>query len=111
MPLIMSKNGSATKAFTAFSVASVDGTDINVTCDWKPSSGFADIADTTKSGAAVLVFSQQTGFSAGNTSWIGSVVCTENDGKPIVTVVNQSREGLPTTYQRDVTSAYNAFNQ
>jgi len=111
MPLIMSKNGSATKAFTAFSVASADGTDINVTCDWKPSGGYADIADTTKSGAAVLVFSQQVGFSAGDTPWIGSAVCTENGGKSIVAVVNQSREGLPADYQRDVTSAYDAFNQ
>lgn len=111
MPLIMSKNGSTTKAFTAFSVASADGTNINVTCDWKPSEGFADIADTTKSGAAVLVFSQQVGFSAGDTRWIGSAVCTENGGKSIVAVVNQSREGLPSDYVRDVTSAYDAFNQ
>lgn len=111
MPLIMTKNGSTTKTFTAFSVASVDGTNINVTCDWKPSEGFADIADTTKSGAAVLVFSQQTGFSAGDTRWIGSAVCTEASGKSIVAVVNQSREGLPADYQRDVTSAYDAFNQ
>lgn len=110
MPLIMSKNGSTTKTFTAFSVASVDGTNIDVTCDWKPSEVFADIADTTKSGAAVLVFSQQTGFSAGDTRWIGSAVCTENNGKAIVAVVNQSREGLPSNYQRDVTSAYDAFN-
>jgi len=110
MPLIMSKNGSTTKTFTAFSVASVDGTNIDVTCDWKPSDGFNDIADTTKSGAAVLVFSQQTGFSAGDTRWIGSAVCTENNGKAIVAVVNQSREGLPSNYQRDVTSAYDAFN-
>ena len=111
MPLIMSKNGTTTKAFTAFSVASVDGTNINVTCDWKPSTGFADIADTTKSGAAVLVFSQQAGFSAGDTRWVGSAVCTENSAKAIVAVVNQSREGLPSTYVRDVTSAYDAFNQ
>jgi len=111
MPLIMTKNGSTTKTFTAFSIASVDGNDIDVTCDWKPSEGFADIADTTKSGAAVLVFSQQTGFSAGDTRWIGSAVCTEATGKSIVAVVNQSREGLPADYQRDVTSAYDAFNQ
>jgi len=111
MPLIMSKNGTTTKAFTAFSVASVDGTNINVTCDWKPSTGFADIADTTKSGAAVLVFSQQAGFSAGDTRWVGSAVCTENSAKAIVAVVNQSREGLPADYVRDVTSAYDAFNQ
>ncbi len=111
MPLIMSKNGSTTKAFTAFSVASVDGSNINVTCDWKPSEGFADIADTTKSGAAVLVFSQQVGFSAGDTRWVGSAVCTETTGKSIVAVVNQSREGLPADYVRDVTSAYDAFNQ
>jgi len=111
MPLIMSKNGTTTKAFTAFSVASIDGTNINVTCDWKPSTGFADIADTTKSGAAVLVFSQQAGFSAGDTRWVGSAVCTETGGKSIVAVVNQSREGLPADYVRDVTSAYDAFNQ
>ena len=111
MPLIMTKNGSTTKTFTAFSIASVDGNNIDVTCDWKPSEGFADIADTTKSGAAVLVFSQQTGFSAGDTRWIGSAVCTEATGKSIVAVVNQSREGLPADYQRDVTSAYDAFNQ
>lgn len=111
MPLIMSKNGTETRAFTAFSVASVDGTNINVTCDWKPSTGFADIANTTKSGAAVLVFSQQVGFSAGDTRWVGSAVCTENSGKAIVAVVNQSREGLPANYLRDVTSAYDAFNQ
>jgi len=111
MPLIMSKNGTTTRAFTAFSIASADGSPINVTCDWKPSATFADIADTTKSGAAVLVFNQQVGFSAGDTRWIGSAVCTENGGKAIVAVVNQSREGLPSTYVRDVTSAYDAFNQ
>ena len=111
MPLIMSKNGTTTKAFTAFSVASVDGTNINVTCDWKPSTGFADIANTTKSGAAVLVFNQQAGFSAGDTRWVGSAVCTEATGKSIVAVVNQSREGLPADYVRDVTSAYDAFSQ
>jgi len=38
-------------------------------------------------------------------------VCTENTGKAILAVVNQSREGLPANYQRDVTSAYDAFNQ
>jgi len=111
MPLIMSKNGTTTQTFTAFSVASTDGSNINVTCDWKPSTGFADIANTTQSGAAVLVFSQQTGFSAGNTRWVGSAVCTENSGKSIVAVVNQSREGLAANYLRDVTSAYDAFNQ
>lgn len=111
MPLIMSKNGSTTKAFTAFSVASVTGANISVTCDWKPSTGFADIADTSKSGAAVLVFNQQSGFSAGDTRWVGSAVCTETTGKSIVAVVNQSREGLPSNYVRDVTSAYDAFNQ
>ena len=110
MPLIMTKNGSTTKTFTAFSIASVDGTNIDVTCDWKPSEGFADIKDTSKSGAPVLVFSQQTGFSADDTRWIGSAVCKENNGKDIVAVVNQSREGLPADYQRDVTSAYDAFN-
>lgn len=111
MPLIMSKNGTTTQTFTAFSIASVDGTNINVSCDWKPSVSFPDIANTVKSGAAVLVFSQQTGFSAGNARWIGSAVCTEATGKAIVAVVNQSREGLPSNYQRDVTSAYDAFNQ
>ena len=111
MPLIMSKNGTTTQTFTAFSIASVDGTNINVSCDWKPSVSFPDIANTVKSGAAVLVFSQQTGFSAGDTRWIGSAVCTEATGKAIVAVVNQSREGLPSNYQRDVTSAYDAFNQ
>jgi hypothetical protein len=111
MPLIMSKNGTTTKTFTAFSVASVDGSPIDVTCDWKPSEGFADIIDTTMSGAAVLVFSQQVGFSPDNTRWIGSAVCTEKTGKAILAVVNQSREGLPADYQRDVTSAYDAFNQ
>jgi len=111
MPLIMTKNGSTTKTFTAFSIASVDGTNIDVTCDWKPSEGFADIASTQKSGSAVLIYNQQNNFSAGNTRWIGSAVCTEATGKSIVGVVNQSREGLPADYQRDVTSAYDAFNQ
>jgi hypothetical protein len=111
LPLVMSKNGSTTKAFTAFSIASADGTDISVTCDWKPSAGFADIADTTKDSAPVLIFSQQVGFSAGDARWIGSAVCTETTGKGIFAIVNQSREGLPSDYQRDVTSAYNGFNQ
>lgn len=111
MPLVMSKNGSTTKAFTAFSIASADGSDISVTCDWKPSEGFADITDTTKDSAPVLIFSQQVGFSPSDTRWIGSAVCTENGGKGIFAIVNQSREGLPADYQRDVTSAYDAFNQ
>lgn len=111
LPLIMSKNGNITQAFTAFSIASADGTPISVTCDWKPSPGFVDIADTTKDSASVLVFSQQTGFSPSDTRWIGSAVCTENSGKGIFAVVNQSREGLPFDYLRDVTSAYDGFNQ
>jgi len=110
LPLIMSKNGSSTKTFTAFSIASADGSDISVTCDWKPSAGFADIADTTKDSAPVLLFNQQTGFSPSDTRWIGSAVCTENSGKGIFAVVNQSREGLPSNYFRDVTSAYDGFN-
>ncbi len=111
LPLVMTKNGSATKTFTNFSVASADGSNINVTCDWKPGSGFADIADTNKSGAAVLIFPQQVGFSAGDTRWIGSAVCVEQGGKGIFAVVNQSREGLAADLQRDVASAYDAFNQ
>lgn len=111
LPLVMSKNGSTTKAFTGFSVASADGSNISVTCDWKPGAGFADIANTTKSGAAVLVFPQQVGFSDGDTRWVGSAVCVEDGGKGIFAVVNQSREGLPADYQRDVASAYDAFNQ
>ena len=111
LPLVMSKNGTTTKTFTAFSIASADGSNISVTCDWKPSAGFTDIANTTKTSAPVLVFSQQIGFSAGDTRWIGSAVCTENGGKGIFAVVNQSREGLPADYLRDVASAYDAFNQ
>ncbi len=111
LPLVMSKNGTTTRAFTAFSIASATGVAINVTCDWKPSSGFSDIADTNLSGASVLVFNQQTGFSPSNTKWIGSAICKENTGKGIFAVVNQSREGLPSNYQRDVTSAYDGFNQ
>lgn len=110
LPLIMSKNGSVTKTFTAFSIASADGSDISVTCDWKPSSGFADITDTTKDSAPVLLFNQQSGFSPSDTRWIGSAVCTENSGKGIFAIVNQSREGLPSNYFRDVTSAYDGFN-
>lgn len=111
LPLIMSKNGTTTKTFTAFSVASADGSNISVTCDWKPSPGFPDITNTTLSGAPVLVFSQQSGFSPADARWIGSAVCTENTGKGIFAVVNQSREGLPLDYLRDVTSAYDGFNQ
>lgn len=111
MPLIMANNGSTTKTFTNFSVASANGTNIDVTCDWKPSAGFPDIANTTKNGAPVLVFPQQVGFSPSEIRWIGSAVCTEKDGKGIVAVVNQSRTGLPVGYKRDVTSAYDAFIQ
>lgn len=111
LPLIMSKNGSTTKTFTGFSVASVDGSNINVTCDWLPGPGFPDIANTNQSGAPILVYSQQTGFSPSDSKWVGSAICTENGNKPIVAVVNQSREGLPSTTLRDVTSAYIGFNQ
>lgn len=111
LPLIMSKNGNITQTFTAFSVASADGTSISVTCDWRPSPGFADIANTTKSGAPVLLFNQQTGFSPSDTRWIGSAVCTETTGKGIFAIVNQSRESLPADYLRDVTSSYDGFNQ
>lgn len=111
LPLIMSKNGTTTKTFTGFSVASVDGTDIDVTCDWLPGPGFSEITDTTLNGAPILVFSQQVGFSPSDTRWIGSATCTENGGKSIVAVVNQSREGLVPGTLRDVTSAYIGFNQ
>ena len=113
LPLIMTKNGNAsnpTKTFTSINLASVDGTNISVTCDWKPMAGYPDLPDTTKSGAPALQFNQQTNFTPDNTKWIGSAVCTENGGKDIVAVVNQSREAMPTGYQRDVTSAYNGFN-
>lgn len=111
LPLIMSKNGSTTKAFTNFSIASINGSNIDVTCDWKPAAGYADIADTNLSGAPTLVFVQQTGFSAGDTKWVGSAVCVENGGQPIVAVVNQGRELLPTGTLRDTLSAYDGFAQ
>ncbi len=111
LPLVMSKNGSTTKTFTGFSIASADGSNITVTCDWKPGPGFPDIANTVKGPAPVVVFSQQTGFSAGDAAWIGSAKCTAAAGKKIAAVVNQSREFLPTGTLRDVTSAYNGFNQ
>lgn len=111
LPLVMSKNGTTTKTFTGFSVASVDGTNIDVTCDWLPGPGYSDITNTTLNGAPILVFSQQSGFSPSDTKWIGSAICTENGSKSIVAVVNQSREGLTTGTLRDVTSAYVGFNQ
>lgn len=111
LPLIMSKNGTTTRTFTNFSVASTDGTDIDVTCDWLPAPGYPDITNTTLSDAPILVFMQQSGFSPSDTKWVGSAICTENGNKPIVAVVNQSREGLPTGTLRDVTSAYIGFNQ
>lgn len=113
LPLIMTKNFNAatqTNTFTSINVSSVDGTDISVTCDWKPMAGYADLDNITKSGAPALQFNQQNNFTPDNTKWIGSAVCTEDDGKDIVAVVNQSRENMPTGYQRDVTSAYDGFN-
>jgi hypothetical protein len=109
LPLIMSKNGTTTMAFTGFSVASFDGSDVTVTCDWLPASGYSDIADSTLGPAPILVFSQQSGFSAGNTKWIGSAICSTS-GTGIFAVVNQSREFVPTGTLRDVTSAYDGFN-
>lgn len=113
LPLIMTKNGNAsnpTMTFTSINLSSVDGTNISVTCDWKPMAGYMSLPSTTKSGAPALQFNQQNNFTPDNTKWIGSAVCTETSGKPIVAVVNQSREFLPTGYQRDVTSAYNGIN-
>ena len=72
--------------------------------------GYMALPSTTKSRAPALQFNQQNNFTPDNTKWIGSAVCTETSGKPIVAVVNQSREFLPTGYQRDVTSAYNGIN-
>ena len=94
LPLIMSKNGTTTMAFTGFSVASFDGSDVTVTCDWLPAAGYSDIADTTLGPAPILVFSQQAGFSAGDTKWIGSAICSTS-GTGIFAVVNQSREFVP----------------
>src|SRR5690606_40889303 len=71
-PLVMSKNGTATRTFTAFSVASADGTPIDVTCDWKPSAGFTDVVDTNKSGAAVLVSTTSVKRSEEHTSELQS---------------------------------------
>jgi len=113
-PLIMSKNGNAsnpTMTFTSINLASADGTNISVTCDWMPMAGYPDLPNTTKSGSPALQFNQQTDFTPGNTKWIGSAICTENSGKSIVAVINQSRELMPAGYQRDVTSAYNGFNK
>lgn len=111
LPLIMSKNGTTTKSFTGFSVATVDGSSKSITCDWLPASGYPDIANTTLGPAPIVVFSQQTGFSPGDAKWVGSARCTSSDGTPIVAVVNQSREGMPTGTLRDVTSAYDGFNE
>ena len=113
LPLIMTKNFNAatqTNTFTSINLSSVDGSNISVTCDWKPMAGYDDLPNTTKSGAPALQFNQQNNFTPENTKWIGSAVCTEDDGKSIVAVVNQSRELMPTGYQRDVTSAYDGFN-
>ena len=109
-PLIMTKNGTTSKTFTSLNIASADGTNIDVTCDWIPEAGYSDITDTNKNGAPLLVFPMQTGFSIGDTKWVGGARCTEATGKGIFAVVNQSREGMVAGTLRDVTSAYDTFN-
>lgn len=111
LPLIVSKNGSATKGYgyTAFSVATADGLSHEVTCDFIPSPGYADVPDQVQTGATT-VFSQSDIYGDG-TRFIGSAKCSVTDGSGvgIFSVVNQSRQNPPEAY-RDILSTYDGFN-
>lgn len=110
IPLIQSRNGNATNGYvyTSVNLATADGAAHSVTCDFSPSPGFTDPANSTDSGASV-VFIQSDIYGTG-AKFIGGAVCSTSDGAGIFAIVNQARQDTPVT-PRDTLSTYDGFNQ
>ena len=111
LPLIVSRNGNDTNGYTytAFSIATADGQSHEVTCDFIPSPGYADVPDQTLTGVT-SVFTQSDIYGTG-ARFIGSAKCSVTDGSGvgIFAVVNQSRQNSPVPF-RDILSTYVGFN-
>jgi len=109
LPLVQSRNGNDTKGYVwaSLNIASADGSDVSVTCDYRPEPGISDPPNSTGSGA-VVVFLLSDIFGDGS-KFVGGAVCEETSGKPIFAIVNQTRSGGPYSY-RDVLSSYDGFN-
>jgi len=110
LPLIQSRNGSATTGwvYTSINLATADGNSHQITCDFKPAPGFADPSDVTKNGASV-VFLQNDVYGTG-AKFIGGAVCKTSDGTGLFAIVNQSRQNTP-VFPRDTLATYDGFNQ
>jgi len=108
-PLVMSRNGNPTTGYTytAFSIASADGSEVTVTCDFKPGPGYSDVANQVQTNETVI-FDQSDIYGTG-AKYIGGAVCTASDGKGIFGILNQSRLP-PYNLPRDLLSSYNGFN-
>lgn len=110
LPLIQSRNGSATTGwvYTSINLATADGAAHQITCDFKPAPGFTDPPNVTKTGASV-VFLQNDVYGTG-AKFIGGAVCKTSDGTGLFAIVNQSRQSTP-VFPRDTLATYNGFNQ
>lgn len=110
VPLVQSRNGSAAKGwvYTSINLATADGADHKITCDFKPSPGFTDPSNVSQTGASV-VFLQNDVYGTGD-KFIGGATCSTDDGAGIFAIVNQTRQSTPVT-PRDVLAAYDGFNE
>ncbi len=110
LPLIQSRNGSATTGwvYTSINLATADGNPHEITCDFKPAPGFADPPNVTKTGASV-VFLQNDVYGNGD-KFIGGAICKTSDGAGLFAIVNQSRQNTP-VFPRDTLATYDGFNR
>jgi len=110
IPLIQSRNGSAAKGYvyTSINLATEDGAAHSITCNFSPSPGFTDPANSTGSGASVI-FIQSDIYGTG-AKFIGGAVCSTSDGAGIFAIVNQTRQDTPVK-PRDTLSTYDGFSQ
>lgn len=111
LPLIQSRNGTAAKgwAYTTINLATGDGLAHAISCNFVPSSGFADPADQT-GNAASLVFTNND-LNGDGTQYLGGAECevTDATGIGLFAIVNQQRAPVPEAL-RDVLTSYDGFN-
>jgi len=109
LPLVQSRNGNLSKGYVwaSINIASADGSDVDVTCEYRPEPGISTPPNSVGDGP-VVVFLLNDIFGDGS-KFVGGAVCTAADNKQIFAIVNQTRSGGPYSY-RDVLSSYNGFN-
>jgi hypothetical protein len=110
MPAVLS-DGAGYPFFTGFQVVNVGGSATNVTVTYGTNSGgsYSPPADTASIPAGgSVVFLQSGGAWTGN-KYIGSATVTNDNGMPMLAIVNEIAPSLFAT--GEATNSYNAFNE